>query len=171
MSKEHRGYSSEEVSAIVRRGLELDRASGGGNLTQADLEDVARQSGVSPEALREAIAERAELARLEQEIAAGLQKRRRAFYEHLRTFAIVNGSLLAVALFLGSAKFGWLAWMIGAWGMALAFDAWDTFMPSQRKLEQSARRRLARQERRAMKSRSRRRDAEAKLEEAAESGH
>ncbi len=79
----NRRFTSEEVSAIVRRGLE--HQSGAGDVSYEELEDIALQSGISAHVLPQVIAD--EEAHRERELAKAKwrKRRQRGFYHHLLT--------------------------------------------------------------------------------------
>jgi 2TM domain-containing protein len=53
-------------------------------------------------------------------------KEKRDFWQHLVSYVIVNAGLVAVWAFTGAGYF-WPAWVLGGWGVGLAFHAFNTF--------------------------------------------
>lgn len=88
MVDSNRRFTSEEVSAIVRRGLE--HQSGSGDISYEELEEIALQSGISAQTLQQAIAEEETHQQHEQAKTKWLNRRKSAFYHHLRAYILVN---------------------------------------------------------------------------------
>jgi hypothetical protein len=53
-------------------------------------------------------------------------EKRRDFSAHLVTYVLVNAMLVGIWAITGAGYF-WPAWVIGAWGVGLALNAWDVF--------------------------------------------
>ena len=53
-------------------------------------------------------------------------KRKRDFKAHLAAYVIVNAFLVAVWYMTGAGYF-WPIWVIGGWGIGLAFNAWEAY--------------------------------------------
>ena len=53
-------------------------------------------------------------------------KKKRDFKAHLVAYAIINAFLVAVWYMTGAGYF-WPGWVIGGWGIGLAFNAWDAY--------------------------------------------
>jgi hypothetical protein len=53
-------------------------------------------------------------------------KKKRDFKGHLVAYAIVNAFLVVVWYFTGADYF-WPIWVMGGWGIGLAFNAWDAY--------------------------------------------
>ncbi len=148
MADVNRRFSSEEVSAIVQRALQRQNQSG--DVSYEDLEEIARQSGISQHELQLAIDEEAKLGELERAKETWRQRHRSAFYKHLRAYGIVNVFLLLINLFT-SPRALWFVFPVLGWGIGLAFHAAEALFPSEAKVEHGARRLLRRRERREAK--------------------
>ena len=146
MDDTNRHFSSDEVSAIVRRALQSRAASD--HISYTDLLDIAQQSGISESALRQAIEEEETLGELERAKDTWLLRRKSAFFRHLRTYCIVNGFLFLVNVITDPGGYVWVVWPILGWGIGLAFDAAEAFFPSNDRVERGARHLLRRQQRR-----------------------
>lgn len=146
MDDTNRHFSSDEVSAIVRRALQSRAASD--HISYTDLLDIAQQSGISESALRQAIEEEETLGELERAKETWLLRRKSAFFRHLRTYCIVNGFLFLVNVITDPGGYVWVVWPILGWGIGLAFDAAEAFFPSNDRVERGARHLLRRQQRR-----------------------
>ncbi len=148
-----RRYSPEEVSAIVQRALEGSR-SVDETVSYADLVDTARELGISTEALENALADQESRGEIEAARKRLVRKRRAEFYNHLRSYLIVNGALLLIN-FITSSDF-WVVWPLLGWGIGLAFHASSTFFVSDDALDAAARRMVQRNHRhRARKQKER----------------
>jgi hypothetical protein len=51
---------------------------------------------------------------------------RRAFWQDLVSYVIVNAALIGIWAVTGGGYF-WPGWVLFAWGIGLAFHAWNTF--------------------------------------------
>ncbi len=139
MVDSNRRFTSDEVSAIVRRGLEYQ--GGSGDISYEELEDIALQSGISAETLQQAMAEEDKHREHEQAKARWRKRRRSAFYHNLRAYVLVNLFLIAINLLTTPGGYFWPIWPILGWGLGLAFHAAATFFPNERQLDRRIRRR------------------------------
>jgi hypothetical protein len=146
MDDANRLFTSDEVSAIVRRALRGQVVSD--HISYTDLLDIAQQSGLSESALRQAIEEEDTLGELERAKEAWLLRRKAAFFRHLRTYCIVNGFLFLLNVITNPGGYLWVVWPILGWGIGLAFNAAEAFFPSHDRVERGARHLLRRQQRR-----------------------
>lgn len=146
MDDANRQFTSDEVSAIVRRALQSQVASD--SISFTDLLDIAQQSGISESALRQAIEEEDTLGELERAKETWLWRRKSAFFRHLRTYCIVNGFLFLLNVITNPGGYLWVVWPILGWGIGLAFSAAEAFFPSHDRVERGARHLLRRQQRR-----------------------
>jgi hypothetical protein len=53
-------------------------------------------------------------------------KRKRDFKSHAAAYVIVN-LFLVVVWYFGGAGYFWPIWVMGGWGIGLAFNAWDAY--------------------------------------------
>jgi predicted DNA-binding ribbon-helix-helix protein len=145
MDDVNRRFTSAEVSAIVRRALVRQVDSEG--ISYEELEDIARQSGISVADLHQAIAEEAAVGKRESAKAMWLTQRKSSFFRHLRVYCIVNGCLFFINVMTAPDGYRWVVWPILGWGIGLALHASSTFFPSEQKAERGARRILRRHHR------------------------
>lgn len=143
-----RKYSQEEVNAILRRALERD--GGGGSITHDELVSTANELGIDVEQLEAAIVEQEEMGEWDDARAEWLSKRKQSFFDHLRSYLIVNLVLFLIDMFTGGGL--WFYWPLFGWGIGLMFDAAGTFFPKEREVERGARRILERRARKAKKT-------------------
>lgn len=149
-------YTRDEVKEILGRALERQHAQGDA-VTHDELAAVAREMGVSPEALATAAAGVREERAVEAEVARVVAGRRRGFSAHLMAFVMVN-ALLAVGNVMAGGPL-WFVLVALGWGIGLAFHARAAYAPHRERLVARARRRLAR-EREAAERQRRKREAE-----------
>lgn len=131
-----RKYSQEEVNAILRRALERQGSSSA--ITHDELIETAKELGIDPAALESAISEQRTVGEYEAARAEYLVQRRQKFYEHLRSYLIVNFVLFVVDLVTSGGV--WFFWPLFGWGIGVAFDASDTFWPKEKDIDRGARR-------------------------------
>ncbi len=138
-----RRFTNDEVNAILQRAL---AQQGGGNatgLTYDDLLETARELGIDPSQVEAALSEHERESEIEAARAAWRVRRKKKFFEHLRSYVIVNVALILISVMSDSG--GWFVWPLLGWGIGLMFDASDTFFPKERSIERGARRILARE--------------------------
>lgn len=136
MANTPRKYTQEEVSAILRRALERQGTSSG--ITHDELIDTARELGIDPIALEAAITEQGSVGEYEAARAEYLIHRRQKFFEHLRSYLIVNFVLFCIDIVVSEGT--WFFWPLFGWGIGVAFDATDTFWPKEKDIDRGARR-------------------------------
>ena len=147
MQYSNRRFSSEEVSAIVRRALESQ--GGLDDISYEDLEEIALQSGISVGRLRQAIADEERLGEFERAKETWLTQTKSAFFKYLRAYCIVNGFLFLINVITAPGGYLWVVWPILGWGIGLAFGVSETFFPNEHKVERGARRILRRRDKAA----------------------
>jgi hypothetical protein len=127
-------YRQEEVHEILH--LAIARQSQAGELTRTQLIEIATELGISPSDLhwaeQEWLAQRGEL----KERKAYQQYRRGRVQKHLTKYLIVNGFLVMLDLLMG-AGLGWSLYVVLAWGLALALDAWKGYQTDGEEYEMS----------------------------------
>jgi hypothetical protein len=143
MEDSNRRYSDEEVSDIIRRAL--GRGSHKDTIDHAELMDIAKSSGISPDELRAAIEEEGDESELDAAKEDWLRRHRREFSKHLTSYCIINGFLFFVNLVTGIRSF-WVIWPIMGWGVGIAFHYFSTFHVSDEQVERGARRLLRRKQ-------------------------
>lgn len=113
-------YSDLEVQQILQKAL-LHRS--GENLSRAQVEEIAQELGISPEDFAQAEAEwRAEaLKKTDRQEFIRLMGQK--FRDHLVTYVLVNGGLLAVN-FLMANSITWALYLLLGWGVFLLLEGW-----------------------------------------------
>jgi len=53
-------------------------------------------------------------------------KRKRDFWNHAIAYCIVNAFIILI-WYLSGAGYFWPGWVLGGWGIGLAFNAWDAY--------------------------------------------
>lgn len=119
--KQH--FTEAEANAILRKAVE--RQPMGDEMSREQLESIAAEIGISPEALA-----RAEDEWREEQSALSLRRefdaeRRGEFRRRLMSYLAVNGFLFLVNVF--TARFPWVIFSVLGWGLAIFFDAVRTF--------------------------------------------
>lgn len=145
-------YSPEQVRAILERALdEGRRRNDPGGITYDELRDTARELDIDERVLQEAILESEETWEMEDARQRWVVRRKEKFFEHLRSYLVVNAVLMVIAFVTGSGL--WFLWPIFGWGIGLAFDASEAFFPKKKDIERGAEKLLVK-ERRGKKERS-----------------
>ena len=118
-------YTSEEVTRIIRRALEMKREE---TVNHQDLMHTAEELGIDPETIAEAI--KKDKAELEAERAQKerLQRKKEGFHRHLWSFIIVNAGLFLINLLTPSPW--WFQWPLLGWGIGLALKYRSAYYPS-----------------------------------------
>jgi hypothetical protein len=136
MSDETRRYTTDEVSAIVKRALNGRGAAD--TVSHTDLLETARDLGIDPGRLQSAIKEQDELGDIEEARDQWRRRRKSQFvHGHLRAYLIVNAFLMALDLIVSGGS--WFYFPMLGWGIGLAFDAAESFFPSEQQVERGAR--------------------------------
>ncbi len=143
MHEENRRFTSDEVTAIVRRALE--GRGGQDDVSYQDLEEIARQSGIARDALLLAIDAEEEVGEIERAQDEWKRQRKQKFFEHLRAYVIINSALALINLF--TSGYPWVLWCALVWGISLAFDVSDAFYPKAAAVHRGAKRLLRKKNR------------------------
>jgi hypothetical protein len=110
-------YSKEEVDRIIRRALKLKKED---SIKHQELVDTAREFGIDPQTLEEAIAQDQEVYQKERAHRKRLLRRRARFHRHLWSYIIVIGALLLINATTPGPW--WFQWPALGWGIGLAFN-------------------------------------------------
>lgn len=148
MNSDYRRYSGDDVSEIVRAAL--SRRNPSTTVSHDELLETAREMGVSETEVEAAIHYLETEHEFEAAKAKWIHNRKQKFWEHVRTYLIVNGFLFGLDFFVPGPP--WFYWVLFGWGIGLAFDASEAFFPSDKKVEQGARRMIKRQRRSEMQA-------------------
>jgi hypothetical protein len=138
-----RRYTQEQVEAILQRALQRQQTNNSGNISHDDLIETARELGIDPSQLEMAVMEQTEVGAVEDAKKTWIAQQKRSFKEHLRSYLIINGILLLINIMTGDPF--WAMWPILGWGIGIAFDAANTFWPSDKEIEKGARKVVQRQ--------------------------
>ncbi|MBI1756985.1 MAG: 2TM domain-containing protein [Fimbriimonas ginsengisoli] len=120
----NRYYNEEEAEQI----LKLAAANQGiqGPLSRERLIETAAELGISPQAVEAAEQQFALRQTHDAEMREFVNVQRRGFYSDFTTYLIVNGFFVGQQL-LRHGNLGWTAYMLGGWGIGIAFHARSTF--------------------------------------------
>ena len=146
-----RRYSPEEVNAILRRAVEK-QAPTAGQVTHDELVETARELGIDPSQLEAAAAEQMTVGVYDAAREEWKVQRKQKFFQHLRSYLIVNAFLAILSISAGEA---WFLWPLLGWGIGLAFDVSDAFWPKEKQIDRGAKAVLRRKERIAARNQSR----------------
>lgn len=117
-------YDQDDAQQILQ--IALARRSEGGELTRAQVLEIAHEMGISPEDLaaaeQEWLSHRSEF----QEKQVFNQVRRDKLKQSLIKYGIVNSFLLLLNL-VTAHTLSWSLPILLLWGLWLALDAWKTF--------------------------------------------
>lgn len=144
-----RRYSTDEVNAILHRAVARQGGGAGNSISHDDLMETARELGLDPSQIEAAIAEQETVGELESAKEQYMTQRKRKFYEHLRSYLIVNAILFLLDIFTSGGV--WFYWPLFGWGIGLAFDTADTFFPKERDIERGAMRIIQKEQRKKYK--------------------
>lgn len=133
-------FTNEEMQAILQRAIE--RRSRDGEISYSDLSATAQELGIDEHDLEHAIREHFEGGGIVEARKQWLNSKKKKFYEHLRTYVVINGFLAALSLWSDKT---WFIFPLLGWGIGLAFDAMSTFWPDEEKVERGAQRLLRKQ--------------------------
>lgn len=142
---EPRRYSQEEVEAILQRALHRQQGNAAGGISHDDLIATARELGIDPAQLELAIMEQSEVGTTENAKRTWLAQQKRSYFEHLRSYLIINTVLIVINIMTGGDF--WAIWPILGWGIGLAFDTANTFWPNDKEIEKGARKVIAKENR------------------------
>lgn len=117
--KSRRGYSTDEVGAIVR--IALERQGTEGRISHDELLETAREIGVSAEDIEEAVLEEARIREAKAEAEARKQQGKRLFIANLVAFVVVNAALFVVDKMITGGT--WFYWPIIGWGVLVGIHA------------------------------------------------
>jgi hypothetical protein len=163
-----RVYTDDEVRAILSRAIDHQRASTPEGLSHDDLLAVARDAGISPEALEAAAAELTTTRTVAADELEIRKERASDFRIHLFTYLPIM-AFLAVVNWM-TTSYPWVLWPALGWGLAVALHARFALFPTDVEIAKDADSRAAR--RRRAEEKARRKAARSDLKEGArELGH
>lgn len=163
MADPKRVYTDDEVTAILGRAIERQRTSSPEGLSHDDLLAVARDAGISAEAIEAAAAELATRKETTDDELAIRKERASDFRIHLFTYLPIM-AFLAFVNFMTTA-YPWVIWPALGWGLALALHARFAVFPTDVEIAHDAAHRAER--RRRAEEKARRRAAKSDLKEGA----
>lgn len=129
-------YSKQEVDRILRRAIEAT-SSKGDTLSESEILKIAEELNIDKNQVRIAMREDASVTQFENAKIMWRKKKKSEFYQHLTSYVIINGFMIALNIFL-SGTLGWAIFPLLGWGLGLAFDFYDSFFPSDEKVEKGA---------------------------------
>ncbi|MCX7909463.1 MAG: 2TM domain-containing protein [Ignavibacteria bacterium] len=138
---ERKLYSKEEVERILSRVIK-SKGFEGEKFSFEEILNIAKELNLDTSQVILAIKEEENISELEQAKILWQKKKKRDFFQHLGTYAIINSGSIFVNLLLGP-PFPLIALMIAFfWGVGLLFDFFESFFPTEDKIERGARKLL-----------------------------
>lgn len=64
-------------------------------------------------------------------------KRKREFWNHVLAYVIVNAVLVLIWYFVTGHGYFWPGWVMGGWGIGVAFNAWDAYGRGKRPISEA----------------------------------
>jgi hypothetical protein len=119
-------YASEEAQQILQIAIAKETESG--ELTRAQLAEIAAELNIAPETLWSAEREWMDLKSVSAQQALFNQQRRQKFQHHLIRYSIFNSFLLLLNLLAGG--YGFALFVALAWGIGLSLHAWRAYQSS-----------------------------------------
>ena len=144
MADEQAHYSPEQVRAILERALQRNGGGDPTSITYNELLETAHELDIDQKALEEAIIEYEETYALQDACERWKKRRKEKFFEHFRSYLIVNAVLFAIDLVTSGGT--WFFWPLFGWGIGLAFDAAEAFYPKEKDVERGVRRLLKKEQ-------------------------
>jgi hypothetical protein len=141
-----RSYTRDEMEEILRRAAERTQQAEDG-VRHDDLVAAAREVGIDPAAIDDALSEMGQEKNAEQASARWTREARRGFASHFSTYAIVMAFLVALNV-LATPEVWWSLYVALGWGLGVAFSARRALLPPS---EVQVEKMLAREEKRAVK--------------------
>ena len=126
-------YPSEDAQQILQ--IAIARQTEAGELSRAQLMEIASELGISEETLLSAEQEWLSLRGVAQDQQTFDEYRRQRFQHHLVRYIVVNLFLLLLN-FLTGGGVSWSLYVVLGWGLGLALHAWSTFQPKGFKYEE-----------------------------------
>ncbi|MCS6959027.1 MAG: 2TM domain-containing protein [Pseudanabaenaceae cyanobacterium SKYGB_i_bin29] len=119
-------YTELEVQQILQKAL-LRSQKTGEKLSRAQVEEIARELGVSPEDFALAEKEWQEEKQLQSDLMEFIQVARRRFRDGLVTYVVVNAVFLSLNFFTARA-ITWAIYPLLIWGVFVALEGWSVFV-------------------------------------------
>jgi 2TM domain len=119
-------YASEEAQQILQ--IAIAKETEAGELTRAQLAEIAAELNIAPETLWSAEREWIDLKSTSSQQAIFNQQRHQKFQHHLIRYSIFNSFLLLLNLLAGG--YGFALFVALAWGIGLSLHAWRAYQTS-----------------------------------------
>ena len=120
-------YSKDEVDRIIRRALKMKKED---SVNHQELVDTAREFGIDPRTLEDAIEEDQKVFEKEKARRKRLVRRKARFHRHIWSYIIVIGALLIINTMTPGPW--WFQWPALGWGIGLAFNFKAAYFPLQK---------------------------------------
>ena len=120
-------YSKDEVDRIIRRALKMKKED---SVNHQEMVDTAREFGIDPRTLEDAIEEDQKVFEKEKARRNQLVRRKARFHRHLWSYLIVICALLIINKMTPGPW--WFQWPALGWGIGLAFNFKAAYFPLQK---------------------------------------
>ncbi|MBA3030504.1 MAG: 2TM domain-containing protein [Desulfobacteraceae bacterium] len=137
-----RQYTTDDINRIIRRALKMEQTE---SITHGELLETAKELGIDPGRIEEAIKLEASAMEDEKQKSAYLIRKRAAFKSRLWGFVILNTFIFVLNCILPGPW--WFQWVLLGTGISLAFGFRNAYAPSEHRMERSMRRYGRRQNR------------------------
>lgn len=127
-------YASEDVQAILQ--LAMARREEVGELSRAQLFEVAGELGISPDDVAAAEQEWLTHSAEDREKLVFNSYRRKKLQKNLIKYGIVNTFLVLLNL-VSSQALSWSLYILLIWGLGLSLSAWNTYQTQGEDYEQA----------------------------------
>lgn len=128
-----RTYTNSEVEQILKIALE-SRTINSGNISVQNLFEIAKELNIDEASIFDAVRKFESGTSLTNSKEEYNRKRRKKFFEHLTSYAIINAFLVLMDFFTDG-RISWSIFPILGWGIGLTFDAIDKLSFDKEKFE------------------------------------
>ena len=127
-----REYSTDDVSRIIRRALKVEQSE---TLSHEELLETAKELGIAPERIEEAIKMEASAIEKDKFKKEYLRRKRSSFKARLYSFITVN----VIVFIINAATPGpwWFQWVMLATGIGLIIKFRKTYFPTEYQIEKA----------------------------------
>ena len=119
-------YSSEQVSRIIQRALQLKKEEG---ISRSELIETGKEMGLDEPTIVAAI----EAEWLANNHRKNLQRRKTGFYWHIHSYLVVNVGLVVINSLVPGPR--WFQWSVLGWGIGIACHGKAVFSPTAHRSE------------------------------------
>lgn len=137
------------MDRILQRAL--SKRAGSGNISHDQLIEVGRELGLTEQEIERAIDEEQRYGAIDEAREEVIEKQRKGWREHFSWYVGVNAITMGLNFMQEDGRFTWALGMLFGWGIGMAIHTYDTFFPSEKKLNKAAKKLLRKREERMLK--------------------